>query len=58
METNDQEKSLLVNLIRQSQNNSQENIPSKIHSFDDLTKLNKKINIFNEQVCFFSFLFF
>ena len=44
-----EEKSALAQLIVQSQNNLQE----KSKSFDDLTSLNKQIQSFNEQVCFF-----
>jgi hypothetical protein len=50
METNENEKSILINLIRQSQNDFSENSLKKKNSFDDLTKLNKRINHFNQQV--------
>ncbi len=48
MDIANNEKTLLTNLIRQSQN---ENVVKKTNSFDDLTKLNKRIKSFNEQVC-------
>jgi hypothetical protein len=46
------EKTILGNLIRQSQNDLNENSINKQKTFDDLTKLNKRINHLNEQVCF------
>ena len=49
------EKTILSNLIRQSQNNFDENLIKKQNSFDDLTKLNKRINYLNQQVCFLIF---
>ncbi len=48
MDIANNEKTLLTNLIRQSQH---ENVVKKTNSFDDLTKLNKRIKSFNEQVC-------
>jgi hypothetical protein len=55
METN---QSVLANLIRQSQNDLDENSSKKQNSFDDLTKLNQKLNHLNQQVRFdFSFYF-
>jgi hypothetical protein len=50
METSNNERTILSNLIRQSQNNFE---IKKSNSFDDLTKLNKTINYLNQQVCFF-----
>jgi hypothetical protein len=55
MEISNNETRILSNLIRQSQNNLDENLIKKSNSFDDLTKLNKRINYLNEQVCFFFF---
>jgi hypothetical protein len=49
METN---QSILANLIRQSQNDFDENSSKKQNSFDDLTKLNQKLNHLNQQVRF------
>jgi hypothetical protein len=46
------EKTILANLIHQSQNDLDENSINKQKTFDDLTKLNKRINYLNEQVCF------
>ena len=46
------EKNLLVNLIRQSQNDVEMNSNNKPKSFDDLTKLNQRINHLNQQVRF------
>ncbi|CAF1215594.1 unnamed protein product [Adineta ricciae] len=43
------EKNLLVNLIRQSQNDLEINSNNKPKSFDDLTKLNQRINHLNQQ---------
>jgi hypothetical protein len=51
MEISNEETTLLSNLIRQSQNNLNENLINKEKCFDDLTKLNKRINYLNEQVC-------
>lgn len=50
----DNQTNILSNLIRQSQNNSEETFFKKINSFDDLTKLNKKLNYLNQQVCLFN----
>jgi hypothetical protein len=49
METSENEKSFLAKLIRQSQNDFDDNSLKKRKSFDDLTKLNKRINEFNQQ---------
>ena len=49
------EGTMLANLIRQLQNNSNENLIKKEKSFDDLTKLNQRINYLNEQVCLINF---
>jgi len=57
METSNNEKTILSKLIIQSQNNIDENVIRQSNSFDDLTKLNKRINYLNQQVCFFLFLF-
>jgi hypothetical protein len=55
METN---QSVLANLIRQSQNDFDENSSKKQNSFDDLTKLNQKLNHLNQQVRFSFYLLF
>ena len=52
LEMENLEKNLLVNLIRQSQNDLEMNSNSKPKSFDDLTKLNQRINHLNQQVRF------
>ncbi len=57
METSNNEKTILSKLIVQSQNNIDENLIRQSNSFDDLTKLNKRINYLNQQVCFFIFIY-
>lgn len=57
MDIKDKKINILSNLIRQSQNNSQEYLFKQNKSFDDLTKLNKTINYLNQQVCSFFFFF-
>ena len=49
METSENDKSILAKLILQSQNDFDENPLKKRKSFDDLTKLNKRINELNQQ---------
>ncbi|CAF3068518.1 unnamed protein product [Rotaria socialis] len=44
-----EEKTILANLIRQSQQFSQQDVIVKQKSFDDLTKLNRTINNLNQQ---------
>jgi len=56
MDTSDTETTILSNLINQSQNCFDENLNKKINYFDDLTKLNKRLNNLNEQVCFIIFV--
>ncbi|CAF0845741.1 unnamed protein product [Adineta steineri] len=50
LDETDNEKTILSNLIRQSQNDFDENSINKSKSFDDLTKLNKRINNLNQQL--------
>jgi len=50
MEISNSSRTLLSNLIHQSQNNFDENFVKKPNSFDDLTKLNKRINNLNQQL--------
>ncbi|CAF5005535.1 unnamed protein product, partial [Rotaria sp. Silwood1] len=44
-----EEKTILANLISQSQTSLNQDLINKQKSFDDLTKLNKTINHLNEQ---------